>query len=106
MQPPTEQIQLVEVLHALADPVRLQIVARLAECGRETCSGIGEGIDVHRTTMSHHYRVLRESGVTWTTVQGRTRYVSLRREDLDARFPGLLDVVLTYLRQSAAAPRP
>jgi DNA-binding transcriptional ArsR family regulator len=47
--------------------------------------------------MSHHYRVLREAGVTWTEVEGRTRYVSLRRGDLDARFPGLLDAVLAQL---------
>ncbi|MEU7005427.1 helix-turn-helix domain-containing protein [Streptomyces sp. NPDC046332] len=58
---------------------------------------MGESIDVHRTTMSHHYRVLRESGVTWTEIEGRTRYVSLRRKDLDARFPGLLDAVLAQL---------
>ncbi|GAA2425787.1 ArsR/SmtB family transcription factor [Streptomyces macrosporus] len=108
-QPAVDDIKLVDVLHALADPVRLHIVARLADEERESCSGISEGVDVHRTTMSHHYRVLRESGVTWTTVEGRTRYVSLRRDDLDARFPGLLDAVLDQLRRSrpasSAAPR-
>jgi DNA-binding transcriptional ArsR family regulator len=97
-QPATEDITLVEVFHALADPVRLQIVAQLAEKGRDSCSAVGESIDVHRTTMSHHYRVLRESGITWTELEGRTRYVSLRRDDLDARFPGLLDAVLAQLR--------
>ncbi|MFF5932298.1 ArsR/SmtB family transcription factor [Streptomyces sp. NPDC012508] len=97
MQPATEEIRLVEVFHALADPVRLQIVAQLADKGRDSCSAVGESIDVHRTTMSHHYRVLRESGVTWTEIEGRTRYVSLRREDLDTRFPGLLDAVLAQL---------
>ncbi|MFI8828843.1 ArsR/SmtB family transcription factor [Streptomyces sp. NPDC053431] len=96
-QPATEEIRLVEVFHALADPVRLQIVAQLADKGRDSCSAVGESIDVHRTTMSHHYRVLRESGVTWTEIEGRTRYVSLRRKDLDARFPGLLDAVLAQL---------
>ncbi|MFD9502444.1 ArsR/SmtB family transcription factor [Streptomyces sp. NPDC060035] len=97
IQPATEEIQLVEIFHALADPVRLQIVAQLADKGRDSCSGVGESIDVHRTTMSHHYRVLRESGVTWTELEGRSRFVSLRREDLDARFPGLLDAVLAQL---------
>ncbi|MBT2407886.1 MULTISPECIES: helix-turn-helix transcriptional regulator [unclassified Streptomyces] len=96
-QPAAAEIKLVEVFHALADPVRLQIVAQLAEKGRDSCSGVGESIDLHRTTMSHHYRVLRESGVTWTEMEGRTRYVSLRRKDLDARFPGLLDAVLAQL---------
>lgn len=97
-QPATEEIKLVEVFHALADPVRLQIVAQLAAKGRDSCSGVGETIDVHRTTMSHHYRVLRESGVTWTEMEGRTRYVSLRCKDLESRFPGLLDAVLAQLR--------
>ncbi|GGO46026.1 metalloregulator ArsR/SmtB family transcription factor [Streptomyces lasiicapitis] len=98
MQPSKDEIKLVEVLHALADPVRLTILGRLADSGRESCSGISETIDVHQTTMSHHYRVLREAGLTWTTVEGRSRYVSLRREDLNERFPGLLDAVLTPLR--------
>ncbi|WP_371777592.1 ArsR/SmtB family transcription factor [Streptomyces sp. NBC_01438] len=93
-QPAAEEIKLAEIFHALADPVRLQIVGQLADKGRDSCSAVGENIDVHRTTMSHHYRVLRESGVTWTEVEGRTRFVSLRRDDLDARFPGLLDAVL------------
>jgi DNA-binding transcriptional ArsR family regulator len=97
-QPTAEDITLVEIFHALAAPVRLQIVAQLAEKGRDSCSAVGESIDVHRTTMSHHYRVLRESGITWTELEGRTRYVSLRRDDLDARFPGLLDAVLAQLR--------
>ncbi|MFL5995084.1 MAG: ArsR/SmtB family transcription factor [Streptomyces sp.] len=94
IQPAAEGIKLAEIFHALADPVRLQIVAQLADKGRGSCSAVGESIDVHRTTMSHHYRVLRESGVTWTEVEGRTRFVSLRRDDLNARFPGLLDAVL------------
>ncbi|MGH8883312.1 MAG: ArsR/SmtB family transcription factor [Stackebrandtia sp.] len=96
-QPATDDIKLVDVLHALADPVRMRIVARLAESGSESCSDIGEGIDVHRTTMSHHYRVLREAGITWTTVEGRVRYVSLRRDDLESRFPGVFDSLLAQL---------
>lgn len=90
-----DEINLVDVLHALADPVRLRIIAKLALDGTESCSAISEGVDVHRTTMSHHYRVLRESGITWTTIEGRTRYITVRRDDLNARFPGLLEAVLT-----------
>lgn len=93
-QPATEAIRLVEVLRALADPVRLEIVRRLDQMGEDACNAIGGEIDVHQTTLSHHYRVLREAGVTWTTVQGRSRLVRLRRDDLDALFPGLLDSVL------------
>ncbi|AKH82803.1 ArsR family transcriptional regulator [Streptomyces sp. CNQ-509] len=93
-QPAAEAIRMVDVLRALADPVRLEVVLRLAATGEESCTAIGGDLDVHQTTMSHHYRVLREAGVTWTTVRGRTRLVRLRRDDLDSLFPGLLDSVL------------
>jgi hypothetical protein len=44
--------------------------------------------------MTHHWRVLRESGIIWQQPSGRENLLSLRREDLDARYPGLLDVIL------------
>ncbi|GAA3701759.1 helix-turn-helix domain-containing protein [Nonomuraea antimicrobica] len=99
-QPATEAIRLVEVLRALADPVRLELVRRLDQMGEDACNTIGGEIDVHQTTLSHHYRVLREAGVTWTTVQGRSRLVRLRRDDLDGLFPGLLDSVLAAQRRT------
>ncbi|WP_433411163.1 ArsR/SmtB family transcription factor [Microtetraspora malaysiensis] len=99
-QPATEAIRLVEVLRALADPVRLDLVRRLDQMGEDFCNAIGAEIDVHQTTLSHHYRVLREAGVTWTTVQGRSRLVRLRRNDLDTLFPGLLDSVLNAQRRT------
>ncbi|MGI5491375.1 ArsR/SmtB family transcription factor [Microtetraspora malaysiensis] len=99
-QPATEAIRLVDVLRALADPVRLELVQRLDRMGEDACNAIGGEIDVHQTTLSHHYRVLREAGVTWTTVQGRSRLVRLRRNDLDTLFPGLLDSVLNARRRT------
>lgn len=95
--PPAGDIDLASLMHALSDPVRLEIVARLADTDGENCGGIGDGIDVHKSTMSHHYRVLREAGVTLTTIEGRARVVRLRRDDLEARFPGLLTSVLAAL---------
>jgi DNA-binding transcriptional ArsR family regulator len=95
--PATEDIELARVMHALADPVRLEIVARLAADGRENCGDVTSGIELHKSTLSHHYRVLREAGVTMTTIEGRSRIVRLRRGDLDTRFPGLLDAVLSAL---------
>ncbi|QIS20894.1 ArsR/SmtB family transcription factor [Nocardia terpenica] len=95
--PATEDIQLTQVMHALSDPARLEIVARLAD-GDENCTVIGNGIELHKSTLSHHYRVLREAGLTRTTADGRSRLVRLRRDDLNDRFPGLLDSVLAALR--------
>jgi DNA-binding transcriptional ArsR family regulator len=94
-QPATADLSLVDVLAALADPTRLALVARLAASGSQNCTAINNDVDVHKTTMSHHYRVLREAGLTETTVHGRERWIALRRGDLDERFPGLIDAVLT-----------
>jgi DNA-binding transcriptional ArsR family regulator len=102
--PATNSIELSEVMRALADPARLEIVARLAATNGANCQAVGSGIELHKSTMSHHYRVLREAGVTSTTQEGRARVVRLRRDDLDTRFPGLLDSVLAALAQPKPQP--
>src|SRR5262245_66541765 len=90
--PDREDMELPAVLHALSDPVRLEIVAALAAGGEQACGLLA--LPVSDSTRSHHLRVLRDAGVTATRVVGTRRLVSLRREDVDARFPGLLDSVL------------
>lgn len=94
-QPATENIQLTEVLRALSDPVRLEIAARLAVAGRMSCTVAGESLGVHKSTASHHFRTLREAGVISTERDGRQKVMSLRWDDLEARFPGLLPAILT-----------
>ena len=90
--PAPEEIELAAVLHALSDPVRLRIVAGLALEDKRTCKSFD--LPVTKSTCTHHFRVLREAGVIRQRLEGTTRLNSLRREDLDARFPGLLDSVL------------
>jgi DNA-binding transcriptional ArsR family regulator len=86
-------IQLPAVLHALSDPQRLQIVRELASDSEpRPCGSIELGVT--KSTMTHHFRVLREAGVINQRREGTTKLTSLRRDDLDARFPGLLDAVL------------
>ena len=92
LHPAAQELELAAVLHALSDPVRLGIVRSLADDGPRSC-GTFE-VPVAKSTLSHHFRVLREAGVTLTEPEGTQRVVSLRRDDLDARFPGLLDAVL------------
>jgi DNA-binding transcriptional ArsR family regulator len=99
--PQTKDIELAVVMHALSDPVRLEIVTKLASSDGEYCGDIGTSIDVHKSTMSHHYRVLREAGLTRTTIEGRSRIVRLRDDDLKTRFPGLLRAVLAALSAHA-----
>jgi len=91
--PERDAIQLVEVLQALGDPVRLQIVRILGDAdGAMACHEIP--IPVSKSTGSHHLKVLREAGVVKAQVDGTRRYYTLRTDDLEARFPGLLDSVL------------
>jgi len=90
--PGSEDLVLERVLDALADPIRLQIVRELAGVKESPCGALA--VPVSESTRSHHLRTLREAGVTRTRVSGTQRLVSLRRDDLDVRFPGLLDVVI------------
>ena len=90
--PARHEIDLAAVLHALSDPMRLRIVAGLALQDKRTCKSFD--LPVTKSTCTHHFRVLREAGVIHQRAEGTTRLNSLRREDLDARFPGLLESVL------------
>jgi DNA-binding transcriptional ArsR family regulator len=91
--PPPEDLELPKVLHALSDPARLQIVRELdLDPTPRPCGSFDLGVT--KSTCTHHFRVLREAGVVTQELQGTSKLTSLRREDLDARFPGLLDAVL------------
>jgi DNA-binding transcriptional ArsR family regulator len=91
--PAKEDLDLPTVLQALSDPHRLRIVRLLADDPAPRACG-GFGLDVSKSTCTHHFRVLREAGVILQREEGTSRLNSLRREELDERFPGLLDAVL------------
>ncbi|MGA9859307.1 MAG: helix-turn-helix domain-containing protein [Solirubrobacteraceae bacterium] len=91
--PTRGELELGAVLHALSDPVRLRIVGELARTESEyTCGSFA--LPVTKSTCTHHFKVLREAGVIQQRAQGTTRLNRLRREDLEARFPGLLATIL------------
>ena len=90
--PQADQLSLTGVLHALSDPVRLEIVRSLASDGELCCGAIH--VPISKSTLTHHLKVLRDAGVTQTRRDGVQRLVSLRWMDVEARFPGLLDCVL------------
>ncbi|MGW6359175.1 ArsR/SmtB family transcription factor [Streptomyces sp. NPDC055092] len=93
--PTRDEIRLESVLHALADPMRLRVVRELAAEGENSelsCSHFV--LPVTKSTTTHHFRVLRESGVIRQIYRGTAKMSVLRRVDLDALFPGLLDSVL------------
>ncbi|GAA0222014.1 helix-turn-helix transcriptional regulator [Saccharothrix mutabilis subsp. mutabilis] len=89
--PAVEDLKLSTVLNALADPVRLRIVAELARSGGIVCGQFD--VPVSMSTLSHHLKVLREAGVLRVTPQGSYRVHELRREEMEQRFPGVLDSI-------------
>lgn len=88
------EISFAEVLAALSDPMRLQIVRTLAaEHEGRACGTFG--LPVAKSTASHHFKVLREAGLIEQEMRGRTRHTTLRRDHIEQRYPGLLDLVLS-----------
>lgn len=90
--PDLDEVALTTVLAALSDPLRLGLV-RLLSDGVERQWGELDA-PVAKSTLSHHLKVLRSSGVTRTRDEGTRCYVHLRADDLDRRFPGLLQSLL------------
>jgi DNA-binding transcriptional ArsR family regulator len=98
--PAAGELELASVLFALSDPARLAIVRQIAATEMvlgavSTCQSVG--MDMPKSTRSHHLKVLREAGVTLAEPRGRERVLTLRRADLEVRWPGLLTAVLEEL---------
>jgi DNA-binding transcriptional ArsR family regulator len=92
--PTREDLDLSAILHALSDPQRRQIVAELdAGDAPRPCGSFAPAIT--KSTRTHHFRVLREAGLVEQWKEGTSKMSRLRRDDVDARFPGLLDSVLS-----------
>jgi DNA-binding transcriptional ArsR family regulator len=91
-------LRLETVLYALSDPVRLHIVRNLAQRGELACFAAVTGLDLAKSTQSHHYRILREAGLIAQRKEGVCFISTLRKAELDELFPGLLDAVLTNFR--------
>lgn len=92
--PTAEQILLTDVLFALSDPDRLELVEQLRQGPVTAAECVPTGPEMPKSTKSHLLKVLRESGIIWNVPHGRGRLLTLREEDLESRFPGLLDAVL------------
>jgi DNA-binding transcriptional ArsR family regulator len=96
VEPAAPDIQLPRVLAALADPNRLAAVRFVARNGESWCAQVMEQamLPMTKSTFSHHLRILREAGVLTKRIQGAKGYTSLRKDDLDSRFPGLIDSII------------
>lgn len=92
--PATAELDLATILRTVGEPLRLRLVRLLSDDRERNCTELNETLGLPASTSSYHLRLLREAGVTRTRAEGTERHISLRREDLDARFPGLLDVLV------------
>jgi DNA-binding transcriptional ArsR family regulator len=90
--PPASEFALERVLYALSDSIRLDIVRHLARVESASCGELDGGRP--KSTVSHHFKVLREAGLVLTESTGTMHMNSLRRDDIESRFPGLLAAIL------------
>jgi DNA-binding transcriptional ArsR family regulator len=91
--PPTASLDLATIMRTLGDPVRLEILRLLADGRPRLCGEIASTLTLPNSTSSYHLRLLREAGLTRSRAAGTQRYVTVRQDDLQERFPGLLAVL-------------
>jgi DNA-binding transcriptional ArsR family regulator len=109
IEPAIETVTIDVVLSALADPVRLTFVRALDAAGDWTCGSDvlrNTGVTIGKSTLSHHIKVLRDAGLIRTRVDGIRRLVTLRYEEVEQRFPGLLTMLREHGPARAAAEAP
>jgi DNA-binding transcriptional ArsR family regulator len=96
-EPAAADFDLPRVLAALADRHRLATVQFVARNGESWYSRVmhDAGLEMSKSTFSHHLRILREAGVVTKRIEGTRSYMCLRKDDLDSRFPGLIDSILS-----------
>jgi DNA-binding transcriptional ArsR family regulator len=94
--PRLEQIELTDLMHALSDPARVEIVRCLARARRPlTCSQLD--LDRPKSSMSHHFKILRAAGMIETRIDGKEHFNSLRTAELEKKFPGLVKALLRVI---------
>jgi DNA-binding transcriptional ArsR family regulator len=96
-EPKKMDLRLTAILYALSDETRLEIVRCLAEKDEIPCGYFD--IDMPKSSLSHHFRVLRAAGVITTRKEGTALLNRLRRADLEERYPGVLDSILSSIKE-------
>lgn len=103
-QPPRDEIDLSVVFSTLSDPLRRTVIAILAtlpDCTERNCASFG--FPVAKASLTHHFKILREAGLISQIDYGNRRASSLRRDDIEARFPGLLSLLVEELERDGGA---
>jgi DNA-binding transcriptional ArsR family regulator len=102
MNSPDHLGELAGIFRALTADTRLAIIELLADGRHRTVNELAEILDVPRSTLSYHLRILREVGITQSRHKGAQRKVQLRRATLDATYPGLLDALLQAIQSQTS----
>ncbi|MEN0135045.1 MAG: helix-turn-helix domain-containing protein [Rhodococcus sp. (in: high G+C Gram-positive bacteria)] len=95
-------VTLQHVLEALVDPVRRTVVSQLAQAGQDISCGTFD-VPVSRSTLTHHFNVLREAGVIRQYYVGTTKMNALRTDEMNERFPGLLPALIAASAEDTAS---
>lgn len=91
---------LPQLLAALQDPIRLEMVRRLHDLGEPVkCAALYEGIN--KSTATHHFNILRDAGLIERVVGEGHIYQRLRARDVDAAMPGLLDAIMEHANRES-----
>ena len=91
-----EEVQLTDIMYALSDPARVEIVRMIASKGKPMTCGELDG-DRPKSSMSHHFKILRDSGIVETLIDGKEHWNSLRTAEIEKKFPGILKSVLKHI---------
>lgn len=110
IHPSIDDITVEGILHALSDPVRACIYARLACGGGATCTAFQQVSDrtIPKSTLSQHFRALREAGLVRSERCGVEMRNTTRCGEIEQRFPGLIPAILHahQLQAAAVSPQP
>lgn len=92
--PNLKEVELSDVLYALGDPIRLGIVANLTTKSANSCVGACDQMELSKSTLSHHFKILRDAGIVYSEKDGKSYVNTIREKELNERFPGLLASIL------------
>lgn len=95
--PKIEDIEITDIMYALSDPARVEIIRLISESKKAlTCGELR--LDRPKSSMSHHFKILRDSGIVSTEIEGKEHYNSLRIKELEEKFPGVLKAILKSIK--------
>lgn len=91
--PKMEEIEITDIMYGLSDPARVEIVRLIAQAGKPlTCGELN--CDRPKSSMSHHFKILRDTGIIETSIEGKEHLNSLRSTEIEKKFPGILKSIL------------